>query len=532
MEQQLTEGAQRVLSLAARLAQESGGNSVAPAHVLWALALDESRASEALATHGLTLDTLREECPLPTAPRPPDDPSEPDDIPVDAERRLPYAEALRDVLVAARRQVSEAGRATEIGTEYLLFGLAEVVTEVTPLLRKHGIDPAHLASHAAAVSGQESRPIDVDFAIAWRDRTEDEHTDTLRVLDAAANRAREGLRVVEDYVRFTLDDAHLSSLTKHCRHDLTAALAPLDALGLIAARDTMRDVGTTLRTRAESRRTSPWDVLKANLKRAQEAARTLEEFGKIVSPDVGETLAQWRYRLYTLEKAILLTESNRRRFEGRDLYLLVTEENCPHGSGPVIRAAVANGVGIVQVREKSMTDRALLAHARRVRQWTREVGALCIINDRPEIAVLCDADGVHVGQDELTVRDARRIVGPGRLVGVSTHTVEQARQAVLEGADYLGVGPVFPSGTKSFAELAGLDFVRAVAAEIRLPWFAIGGITAENVAEVKAAGATRIAVSGAIATRERPSEAAAQLRDALRTRSVESNVRPTDGDVE
>src|SRR4029077_11335298 len=108
------------------------------------------------------------------------------------------------------------------------------------------------------------------------------------------------------------------------------------------------------------------------------------------------------------------------------------------------------------------------------RAGRRDMDALFVMNDRADLAVLADAAGEHDRQEELTVKEARRIVGPDRLVGVSTHTIEQARQAVLDGADYLGVGPVFPSGTKSFDQLAGLDFVRQVAAEIKLPWFAIG----------------------------------------------------------
>jgi thiamine-phosphate pyrophosphorylase len=137
------------------------------------------------------------------------------------------------------------------------------------------------------------------------------------------------------------------------------------------------------------------------------------------------------------------------------------------------------------------------------------------MNDRPDLAVLADADGVHVGQDELGVRDARRIVGPARLVGVSTHNLEQVEQAVLDGADYIGVGPVFPSGTKSFADFPGLDFVRKATAATRLPAFAIGGITENNVAAVRAAGAERIAVSGALCGAEDPAAAARGLRSAV-----------------
>src|SRR5262249_54162956 len=155
------------------------------------------------------------------------------------------------------------------------------------------------------------------------------------------------------------------------------------------------------------------------------------------------------------------------------------------------------GVSVVQMREKKLPDRELIAWGRYVREWTADAGALFIMNDRPDIAVLTDADGVHVGQDELSVRDARRIVGPHRLIGVSTHTIEQARTAVLDGADYIGVGPVFPSTTKAFEEFAGLKLVREVATDLTLPAFAIGGITAQNIGEVVAAGSRRVAVSHA-----------------------------------
>ena len=116
-----------------------------------------------------------------------------------------------------------------------------------------------------------------------------------------------------------------------------------------------------------------------------------------------------------------------------------------------------------------------------------------------------------MGQEELSVKDARTIVGPRRLVGVSAHSIQQARQAVLDGADYLGVGPVFPSDTKHFGEFPGLELVRAVAAEIRLPAFAIGGIDRENLGQVLSAGLRRVAVSGAVAMAPDPAQAVAEL---------------------
>ena len=136
-----------------------------------------------------------------------------------------------------------------------------------------------------------------------------------------------------------------------------------------------------------------------------------------------------------------------------------------------------------------------------------------IINDRPDIAALVGADGVHVGQDELPVAEARRIVGPDKLVGVSTHSLDQARAAVLDGADYIGIGPVFPTSTKQFSrqELAGLEYVAQATSEIALPGFCIGGIGPGNLHRVLAAGGRRIAVSGAICSADDPAAVTAEL---------------------
>lgn len=344
---------------------------------------------------------------------------------------------------------------------------------------------------------------------------ETDRSDTFRILDAAANRVREGLRVAEDYARFALDDAHLSRRLKELRHELAGLLAGFDRETLCSARDTLRDVGTAISTESEAVRRVPLDVVRANLRRAQEGLRTLEEFGKLVDPATAAGFERLRYLAYTVEKAILTADAARERLADCRLCLLVTQANCRGGAEHVVREALAAGAGMVQVREKSLSDRELIGHARRVRGWTREAGALFIVNDRPDIAALVDADGVHVGQDDLPVREARRIVGPEKLIGVSTHDIAQARQAVLDGADYLGVGPTFPSRTKEFESLAGLEFVREVAAEVSLTWFAIGGIDAGNLAQVVAAGARRIAVSGAICAAESPGEATRRLLDAL-----------------
>lgn len=498
-----TPGVQRVWRLASGVARQREAAEVEPEHLLWALVIDESRAAEILSTHRLTSQRLQELLPpLPDVAAANDEP---------AERLLPRSDALDLVFIEARRQVARVGRHAEVGTEHLLCGLASIETPVQKLLLEHGLESATAALHSVGDGGHSTEPLPGEVHLSLAGPPVGENTDLYRVLDAAANRAREGLRVLEDYVRFTADDRHLTEILKGWRHRLAEALQLLDGRALITARDTRRDVGTTVHTRREQTRETLVDVVHASCKRVQEAARTLEEFGKIVSPEFAAMLGELRYASYTIEKAIVTTFESRDRLNDCRLYLLVTQASCPHGAGPVIRAALAAGVSVIQVREKKLPDRELVEWGRYVREWTAEAGALFIMNDRPDLAVLTDADGVHVGQDELTVRDARRIVGPHKLVGVSTHSLEQARTAVLEGADYIGVGPVFTSTTKSFSELAGLEFVRQVAAEITLPAFAIGGIDPRNIGNVVDAGARRVAVSSAICGADDPGQATRDL---------------------
>jgi thiamine-phosphate pyrophosphorylase len=174
-----------------------------------------------------------------------------------------------------------------------------------------------------------------------------------------------------------------------------------------------------------------------------------------------------------------------------------------------LEAAVRGGVDLVQIREKHLPDPELTPVLHEARQVTRRLGVPLVVNDRPDLAALVDADFVHVGQDDLPV-DAARAFGVG--VGLSTHAREEIDGA---DADYIGVGPVYATPTKEGRPPVGLELVRYAAAHARQPWFAIGGIDETNVADVVAAGATRIAVVRAIGDADDPERAAAALRSAL-----------------
>jgi len=182
----------------------------------------------------------------------------------------------------------------------------------------------------------------------------------------------------------------------------------------------------------------------------------------------------------------------------------------------VARAAVAGGATALQLRDKESAGRALVGTARRLVALANPAGVPVVVNDRVDVALAAGADGVHVGEDDLPVADARRLLGPERIVGASAGTVEEARRAEQEGADYLGVGPVFPTATKADAgEAIGLDGLRKIVAAVRVPVVGIGGITVENAAQVVLAGAAGVAVVSAVAGADDMVEATRRLRQAV-----------------
>ncbi len=342
-----------------------------------------------------------------------------------------------------------------------------------------------------------------------------DETSALRIIDAAANRAGEGLRVIEDYLRLALDDCHLTLLAKQLRHDLVAALAGILAADRHAARDTLRDVGTQLNTPGEQHRAELTAVAAAAFKRVEQALRSLEEFSKLIDPRIAGACESLRYRVYTLERAAGIAADSIERLTNSQLYVLIDAGDSPETFGTLANAVVEGGADLIQLRDKRLADRVLLERARQLREITTGSSMLFIMNDRPDLAVLARADGVHVGQDELPVKEVRAIVGPKMLIGVSTHSLEQAKTAALDGASYIGVGPTFASTTKGFSQFTGLELLRQIAAEISLPAFAIGGIAAENVRDVLKTGIKRIAVSGAVQSSADPAAAVKQLRALL-----------------
>ncbi len=347
----------------------------------------------------------------------------------------------------------------------------------------------------------------------------------LRILDAAANRAREAVRVMEDVARFTLDNADLTTSLKTLRHDLRAALAPADDLLPLAHRDTPEDVGTVLTTDAESARPDLPAVARAAGARLTEALRSLEETAKTLrheapalDPARFESL---RYRAYDLDRQLALALAPRpARFR---LCVLLTESLCAHHDWlSVARLATDAGADCLQLREKELDDAELLRRARALVELARSHPRkpVVIVNDRPDIALLARADGVHLGQTDLPVEAVRMLAGRRLLVGVSTANLDQARAGRVAGADYCGVGPMFASTTKAKPALSGPAYLRAYLGEQPPlpPPLAISGITPGTLPALVDAAQGRpfgIAVSAAIGAASDPADATRALLDRL-----------------
>ena len=181
----------------------------------------------------------------------------------------------------------------------------------------------------------------------------------------------------------------------------------------------------------------------------------------------------------------------------------------------VVEPALRGGVDLVQLRDKHAGDDEIVRVGRELRELCAAQGALFLVNDRPDLAVACDADGVHVGQDDVPVDEARAIVGAGRIVGTSTHSTEQVDAAEASGADYYAVGPVFETPTKAGRPATGWDLIAYASGRSAKPWFAIGGIDAETARAAAAAGAERVVVVRAIRDADDPEAAAGAIRAAL-----------------
>jgi thiamine-phosphate pyrophosphorylase len=328
-----------------------------------------------------------------------------------------------------------------------------------------------------------------------------------RLLDANRNRAMEALRTLEDIGRFVIEDSALAAGVKGLRHDLLAALRLLPAAWLASNRSAAADVGRTNETVSEYQRSGLGDVAAAAASRLAESLRVIEEASKVIDPTIARSVERLRYRSYDLGAAIVRRSPGHTR-QWR-VCLLLTERLCRRPWDHVVRAALDAGVDAIQVREKELEGRLFAERVASVVELSRPAGVTVIVNDRPDIALITGADGVHLGQSDLSPSQVHQLCGRRLIVGMSTHNEHEAERAMSEGADYCGVGPMFETAVKPnllpSATCGGERWLRSyIERYSRVPHLAIGGITTANVELLVDAGCRGVAVSTSICGAERP----------------------------
>ncbi len=336
---------------------------------------------------------------------------------------------------------------------------------------------------------------------------------TLRIIDANLNRIGEGLRLLEELARLLLDDTAITQQLKTLRHGLITSDWP-GYQQLIQARDSAGDVGIDITTPEQERPKELPLVVAANARRVQESLRTVEELAKLPGSGLDpEKFKQARFSLYTIEQNLLskLMRQDRLKHLG-GLYVIVdTQFLKGRRHLEVASQAVRGGAKTIQLRDKFGSKKELLPIAQQLKELCAEQGALFIVNDHLDLALAADADGLHLGQDDLPTEVARRLLPIGKILGISTHSVNEAKAAQSAGADYIAAGSIYPTTSKEKAEIIGLDGLRQIRRAVTLPIVAIGGITRGNAAEVMAAGADAAAVISAVLAAESPQEAARQI---------------------
>ena len=313
-----------------------------------------------------------------------------------------------------------------------------------------------------------------------------------RIADVNLNRLDESLKFIEDVVRFSLENRLLLTQIRKIRQEFLRVKKALPMAYILSFRRSSADLGRSAKFDVRMRG-STRDIIAANITRAKESSRILEESFKSSNVLMSTRMKKIRFNLYDLEKAI--TGVFERKFNPR-LYAIIDEKYLKtYNVKDMIHVFENNGVTMIQLRIKTLSDRKFYKYAVMIKNALRKEEVKFIINNRLDIALACRAHGVHCGQEDMPLRKIRGMLGDNYLIGVSAHTLEQAQRAQQEGADYVGVGAIYKTRTKSDARVCGLSVLRSICKKVTIPVIGIGGITNKNYRKVLKAGAAGIAVS-------------------------------------
>ncbi len=325
-----------------------------------------------------------------------------------------------------------------------------------------------------------------------------------RILDANFNRAREGLRVMEEYCRFILNKRNFSARVKRIRHSLAETGGMLRGQEMLGGRESTGDVGINLTVESQPGRSDAFDCFTASSKRASEAMRVIGEYGSTINKDISAFCEKIRFEIYTLEKDVALYAEPAGRFAGVSLYVLINADESTQTDyiRDMVCVCAAGGAECLQLRGKNITDKRLYELARVFVDQCRQSGVMSIINDRCDIAVALEADGVHFGQDDIPAEALKSIQKKPMIIGLSTHNTDELKGALSQNPSYVAAGTVFATPTKPDNVPSGIEYVRAALDYIKrhcpaMNVVAIGGINEDNIDKLLDTRVRCVAVSSA-----------------------------------
>ncbi len=332
-----------------------------------------------------------------------------------------------------------------------------------------------------------------------------------QIIDANLDRAREGLRVLEDWARFALGRKDLVKSFKNFRQILGKHHLKVYK----ESRNFINDNCAGLSHPEQDKRTYASSIISSNAARVQEALRVIEEFSRNHNQNLSNISSEIRYEIYNLEIELLEAQSNyslQKILNENDLYFITLDNE---NLFEKIKNILEGGVKIIQLRFKKGKDSDNLEFAIKVRELCDAFGALFLINDRVDIALACKADGVHLGQDDMDIKSARNILGFSKIIGISASNKLDIKKAIQEGCDYLGIGPVFATSTKKGKVPLGINTLKTLTKDISIPWFAIGGIKQENISLLKENNIRKVAIISDLINSKNPKEKAIMIINSL-----------------
>ena len=340
-----------------------------------------------------------------------------------------------------------------------------------------------------------------------------------RIIDANFNRAREALRVMEEFCRFALNSKPLSARTKQLRHQLSNSIRQFDSGRLISSRDTVSDVGVNNQIEEQRTRQDLQDCFTAACKRLVEALRVLSEITQTQDRTIAVDMERLRYEAYTLEKDIVLLSEPLEKYRNVELYIILTSD-LPSEIFALAHKCAIGGADCIQLRSKNMPDDILFSVANEFVKICKDSNVISIINDRVDISIASDADGVHFGQNDLPISCIYQLQLKPMIIGKSTHSLAQLESTCQENPTYVGLGPVFSTMTKPSVEPVGLEYVEQAVkklADYSIGHAAIGGITLDNVEQVLSAGADCISVCQAVTKTSDPAGACGLFKEKIKS---------------